>query len=124
MERKRVSRPAPKRTPEETARVKQLREKFQREKPSLARLVASGEYSAPVSQGEWLGLLQFVAQLKELRMQRKLSLADIAERTGIDKAAISRIENGLNPNPTVVTLEALSRALGARLKLVLEESPH
>lgn len=34
----------------------------------------------------------------------------------MDKAALSRIENGLNPNPTVATLEALSRAIGARLK--------
>jgi DNA-binding XRE family transcriptional regulator len=119
MERKRTIRRS-QRTPEETARIKQVREKFQAEKPSLAKLRASGEYSEPVSQGELLALLQFVAQLKDLRMQRNLSLADVAERTGIDKAAISRIENGLNPNPTVATLEALSRAVGARLRLVLE----
>lgn len=120
MERKRVTR-ATSRTPEETARLKQVRDKFQKAKPSLAELVKSGDYSDPVSQGELLALLQFARQLKDLRVQKNLSLADVAERTGIDKAAISRIENGLNPNPTVATLEALSRALGARLKLVLEE---
>jgi DNA-binding XRE family transcriptional regulator len=120
MERKRVTRTTA-RTPEETAQLKQVREKFQKARPSLAELVKNGDYSEPVSQGELLALLQFVAQLKDLRVQKNLSLADVADRTGIDKAAISRIENGLNPNPTVATLEALSRAIGARLRLVLEE---
>jgi DNA-binding XRE family transcriptional regulator len=118
VERKRVTTAG---TPNETAKLKQVRDQFQKAKPGLAELVKSGDYSEPVSQGELLALLQFVAQLKELRMQKNLSLADVADRTGIDKAAISRIENGLNPNPTVATLEALSRAIGARLRLVLEE---
>ena len=119
MERKRISRAAA-RSPDETARLKQVRQNFQQTRPGLRELAASGEYHEPVSQGDLLALLQFVAQLKELRTQNKLSLADVAERTGIDKAAISRIENGQNPNPTVATLESLSRAIGGRLRLVLE----
>ena len=94
MERKRVTRAAAARTPEETARLKQVREKFQKTKPSLAELVRSGEYSEPVSQGELLALLQFVAQLKDLRVQRNLSLADVADRTGIDKAPSAASRTG------------------------------
>ncbi len=51
---------------------------------------------------------------------RKLSLADVAKRSGIDKAALSRIESGQNTNPTVATLETIARSIGARLRFKLE----
>jgi ribosomal protein S18 acetylase RimI-like enzyme len=41
------------RTPEEQARIDAVRERFQRERPSLEDLVASGEYEPPISQGEY-----------------------------------------------------------------------
>jgi len=46
-----------------------------------------------------------------------LSLAAVARRAGIDKAALSRIENGKNLNPTLGTLETIAQALGAQLQL-------
>jgi len=111
------------RTPQENSRIRELRARFQAERPSLDALVTSGEYTEPISQGELASLMEFVSQLRTMRQKRKLSLSDVADRSGIDRAAISRIENGLNPNPTVATLESLARAVGARLKLVLEKSP-
>lgn len=51
----------------------------------------------------------------------QLSLADVVDRSGIDKAALSRIENGLNPNPTFATLETIARAMGAGVRYVIEE---
>jgi transcriptional regulator with XRE-family HTH domain len=50
-----------------------------------------------------------------------LSLADVAERTGIDKAALSRLETAQNMNPTVSTLCRYANSLGKRWKWILEE---
>jgi transcriptional regulator with XRE-family HTH domain len=48
-----------------------------------------------------------------------LSLADVAARSGIDKASLSRLENGLYPNPTMNTLARYARVIGKRLILDL-----
>src|SRR4051794_35944033 len=37
----------------------------------------------------------------QARVEAGLSLADMAERTGMDKAALSRLESGKQPNPTL-----------------------
>ncbi len=45
-------------TEEEKVRLKAVRERFQREKPTSEHLVASGEYNPPISQSEfWRRLL-------------------------------------------------------------------
>lgn len=111
-----------KRTTGELARIRALREKFQKERPSLAALVASGRYTRPVPQPELLMMLELAAELKKTRKEKRLSLADVAKRSGIDKAALSRIENGQNVNPTIVTLETIARSIGARLRFRLESS--
>ena len=56
--------------------------------------------------------------LTAIRIEREsqgLSLTDLAERTGIDRATISKLENGKIPNPTVATLRTIATALGKRL---------
>jgi transcriptional regulator with XRE-family HTH domain len=113
------SRPA--RTAEDLARYKAIRERFQREKPSLEELVSSGEYNEPLPMGEHLSIRQAVFALRKAREAAGLSLADVAGRTGIDKAALSRIETGQHPNPTVSTLCRYAHALGKRWKWVLED---
>lgn len=108
------------RTAAERKRIAALRERFQRARPSLDELVASGEYSAPIPQPDLLMMLELAAALKQVRKDRKLSLADVARRSGIDKAALSRIENGQNVNPTISTLETIARSLGTKLRFQLE----
>jgi len=49
-----------------------------------------------------------------------LSLADVEQRTGIGRAALSRLENDTEPNPTVVTLTRYAQALGKRLVVSFE----
>src|SRR5947209_4624636 len=110
----------PARGAEEVARHKEIRERFQREKPSLDQLVSSGEYNEPLPMGEHLSIRQAVFALKKAREEAGLSLADLAERTGIDKGALSRIETGQHSNPTVSTLCRYAHALGKRWKWVLE----
>ena len=112
----------PKRSAAELARLRAIREKFQRQRPSLDELVASGEYTAPIPQPEYLMMLELAAELKRTRQARRLSLADVAKRSGIDKAALSRIESGQNANPTIGTLQTIARAFGVRLRFELADS--
>lgn len=56
-----------------------------------------------------------LARLRLERERRGLSLADLSERTGMDRAALSRLETG-KTNPTVATLARVAAALGARLE--------
>ena len=111
----------PKRTKKEAERHRTVREKYQRNKPSLTEVLESGEYDV-VSQGDYLGLMSAIAALKRARQDRKLSLATVAKRSGIDKAALSRLENGLNPNPTFATLDTVARAIGVAIRIVVEST--
>jgi DNA-binding XRE family transcriptional regulator len=98
-----------------------IRERFQRDRPSLESLTASGEFTPPVKQGEYLTLMEFAARVKEVREQKHLSLTDVASRSGIDKSAISRLENGLTENPTIGTLSKVARSLGKRIRIELDD---
>jgi len=52
--------------------------------------------------------------LRRLRVDRNLSQEALAADAGIDRTYVSRLERGLE-NPTVVILEQLAEALGARI---------
>jgi DNA-binding XRE family transcriptional regulator len=119
MIQKRTTKRKPKATGE-VARLRQLRNDFQKRRPSLQELVDSGDYTAPVPQSELLMVLALAAELKKARTQRRLSLATVAKRCGIDKDALSRIENGRNTDPSILTLETIARSIGARLTFQLE----
>ncbi len=56
-----------------------------------------------------------IAKLRAERERQGLSLTEIAERTGMDRAAIHKLEIGLNKNPTCATLARYADALGARI---------
>jgi transcriptional regulator with XRE-family HTH domain len=77
-------------------------------------LVASGDYEA-MSHGDYLELLGLSVTLRQEREKAGLSLNDLAERSGMDKAFLSKLENGQLPNPTVSTLVRYAAALGKRL---------
>ena len=62
--------------------------------------------------GQHSGFAQTIGQR---RQELGVSLADLSEQTGMTRAALSRIENGLNVNPTVETLRRIGEALGLRL---------
>ena len=50
-------------------------------------------------------------------------LACLAARCGIDQPALSRLENGHTPNPTLDTLRRYAAAMGKRLVLTAEDVP-
>lgn len=109
------------RTPEETVRLRAIRERFQRERPTLEDLIASGECEPPIPQGAYRALRLLLSVLKEAREGLKLSLADVAERSGIDKAALSRLETGKQLNPTIDTLWRYAHAVGKRLTWLADD---
>lgn len=110
------------RTADEVQRDQQLREEFQSRRPTLDQLLVSGDYTAPLPQGELLSLLEFAAAIRETRKLQGLSLADVSRISGIDRAAISRLESGLVENPTFGTLERIANALGKHVRLALDDS--
>jgi DNA-binding XRE family transcriptional regulator len=99
-------------TPEDRARHKAIRERFERDQPSLEELTASGEFNKSVLNGMYFALRQIVAALKAAREEAGLSLADVARCSGLGKAALSRLENGQQINPTLSTLYRYAAAVG------------
>jgi transcriptional regulator with XRE-family HTH domain len=60
--------------------------------------------------------------LKALREQQGLSISDMAQRTGMDRAMISRLENGQVDNPTISTMTRYAKALGKRVVVSLKDA--
>ena len=112
------------RTPEDKARLKAVRDRFQKEKPSLEELVASGEYSPPIKQAEYCELMKTAAALKKAREEAGISLRQMAQRMSMDVGALSRLENGVNSNPTIETLFRYARSLGKNVLVQLVELPN
>jgi DNA-binding XRE family transcriptional regulator len=106
-------------TPEQRAAELAIRERFQRDKPTLQTLVDSGDVEQVYSMGEYWELRKTFAALKGLREQQGLSISDMAERTGMDRAMISRLENGQVDNPTLGTVSRYAKALGKRVVVTL-----
>lgn len=96
-------------TPEERERHRQIREQVEKDKPRLSR-----EALAVKAQME--AAFKAMQMLKHERESRGISLGELAERAGIDKANLSRLENDLNANPTLETLVRIARAIGGELE--------
>jgi DNA-binding XRE family transcriptional regulator len=103
------------RTPDEQARLRADRERYQRERLTPQQLMAEGGHEDFVPLGELLELHQIMARLKQERERQGLTLAQLSERTGIDQGALSKLENGRSANPTLDTLRRIAAALGKRI---------
>ena len=57
-------------------------------------------------------------QFKELRKKKHLTQTQLAEKTGMEKGQISKIENG-KFNLTLATINKIASALGARVNFDL-----
>lgn len=105
------------RKPEAKAREKADREAVEREFPPANR-----NCELPMDD-----VMKIVArpmdELRRTREEQGLSLSDLSERTGMDRAMISRLETGKVTNPTLTTLQRYAHALGKRVVLALEDEP-
>ena len=102
-------------TPEQAAKYKAIREKVAAELPDLIarhhkRLAAADQ------------LQELLKQLKAAREEKGLSLSDVTELTGMDRSALSKLETGQRPNPTIETLVRYAEAVGKQLVVSLTEA--
>jgi DNA-binding Xre family transcriptional regulator len=111
------------RSPEEIARLHADRERYQRDKPAPEQLLAEGGHQDFVSLGELILIHGLMASLKKERERQGLTLAELSDRTGIDQAALSRLETGKNANPTVQTLFSIAIALDKLIVCGLQDAP-
>jgi transcriptional regulator with XRE-family HTH domain len=63
--------------------------------------------------------LRLLARFKAQRESQGLTLAEVAERMGIDPPALSRLQTGKTLNPTLATLHEWAEALGQKLDVEL-----
>jgi DNA-binding XRE family transcriptional regulator len=102
-------------TPEETARYDEVRAQVAAELPDLVarhteRMAALDEVAT------------LVGELRAAREARGLSLADMRRLTGMDRSALSKLETGQRPNPTIETLVRYAHAVGKRLVMSLADA--
>ncbi len=112
----------PKWTATDRARHKAIRAEFEHG-PAQEELEASGAYEGPIKSGAYFAVKVVLHELKTAREAAGLTLADVAKRTGMDQATLSRLENGRQPNPTIDTLWRYARAVGRKLVLTHVGAP-
>ncbi len=61
--------------------------------------------------------------MKRERERSSLSISEVAQRSGLDRAVVSRLENGKLANPTVATLMRYAAAVGQRFLWAYEPLP-
>ena len=106
-------------TAEDRALHQVIRDLFREWHPSLEELITRSEGANFNLHGEYRGSRAFVEEIKRAREAAGLTLAEVSRRCGIDQPALSRLENGHNPNPTLDTLWRCAVA-GRRLVLTTE----
>jgi transcriptional regulator with XRE-family HTH domain len=98
----------PERTPEQRAEEEAIRRQHAvnpvRQRPA-----------GTINQQSFAAILSLMAQFKAVRENQGLTLAEVADRMGIDAPALSRLENGKVLNPTLATLLKWAEALGQEL---------
>lgn len=100
--------------PERTAKERAEEEALRRQ--HAANPIRQPPTSA-INQESFLAILSLVARFKAARENQGLTLAEVAERMGIDSPALSRLETGKTLNPTLATLHKWAEALGQRLEV-------
>jgi transcriptional regulator with XRE-family HTH domain len=61
-------------------------------------------------------------ELKAARQAKGLSLADVNQRSGIDRSALSKLEKVTNENPTIDTLLRYAEVVGKRIEIEVHDS--
>ena len=100
---------------DEASRYRKVREQVAGELPDLVR--RHHERMANLER-----VHELLAQLKTAREEKGLSLSRLTELTGMDKSALSKLETGQRPNPTVETLARYADAVGKRLVFELADA--
>ena len=105
--------PVKKLAPERVRALKQLATKIDAEEGPAIRAMARAAFRRHER------LMKIVQQLKAERQRQGLSLDELAERTGIAKPNLSRLENSTRTAPTFDTLHRYAQALGKAIRVEL-----
>ncbi len=81
--------------------------------------VRPSEAPGPANVYDLVALNHLVDELRAARESQGLSLADVSQRTGIDRASLNKIETRKNQNPTYGTLARYAAAVGRTLTMGL-----
>ncbi len=95
-----------------------IRDALERERQEHGEIATT---DVPTDPEDAIATARFIGGLRQHRENAGLSLGDVAERSGLDKATLSRLENGWYPNPTLNTLARYARGIGKRMVLGLED---
>jgi len=115
MTQRKIIRHRGKLPPDKLARLRESKRWVQENRDELDRIAAA-------QSAELDALESALRALKAARLRKGLSLGEVAARSGIDKANLSRLENDPHPNPTWSTLSRLAAAIGARLDIIVHDA--
>lgn len=104
-------------TPAEKARHAQIRDRIQTELPELEQ---RGKEKLIEAIQEGIEIQHITGLLKAERLRQGLSLADLNERTNIDRSTLSKLESNADANPTIETLMRYAKAIGKKVVVSLE----
>jgi hypothetical protein len=110
-------------TPKELAEIRAVRERFQRDKPTLEQVLAATGQTEVVPLGEYLQTQELLQALRQERERQGVTLAQLAERTGYDPAVLSRLFTGRQVNTTLTTVGRIASALGKLVVHTLRDVP-
>lgn len=114
MSTKGIGRSDRKLTNEETTRLRQLREEVVQERDDIL------EQGREAFAAHERAMEDTIQSLKLMRESLGISLQEVADRMGMDRATVLRLENS-SSNPTFATLYRYAEALGKRLLITLED---
>ena len=108
----------------DSARLAQLRERAMKARAEYAHKPGISELLTPEELADgapfYFELLACVAELKKAREAAGLTLAQVAEKSGLAAETLCRLETGQVTNPTWKTLGLYAAAVGRKLNLSAE----
>lgn len=115
-----LSSPSKRLTPEWCEAIRANQMGAIRDRPAGGKTERGQRQEEPGSFLHSAELSALIARLKRERIRRGLSIGDVARATDQARSAISRLENGLYPNPTFHTVYRYALALEMRIVLNAE----
>ncbi len=107
-------------TAEQKQIVADIRAEVERDRPEI---IAEGHRVAEAAAATSVQLRGAFALLRAVRKSQKMTLDTLADKTGISKPSLSRMENDPAPNVTLTTLHRVATALGYDLHIAVVPTP-
>lgn len=63
-------------------------------------------------------------KVKKIRMEKGLSLSELADRAGVAKSYLSSIERNIQSNPSIQFLEKIASVLDISVESLLQQTKH